>query len=58
MDREQILRALRDDLEAARQRCDDASERLDDTIRWAPSGIPNPDDPERIRASNEYRHAR
>src|ERR1700674_1578370 len=56
MDREQILQALRANLDASGQRRDVASERFDAIIREVPSGLPHL--AERIRrASREYTQA-
>lgn len=55
MEREQILYALRADLEAAIKNRDAVSGHFDDVISHVPSGIPYPDNVERIRqASREY----
>jgi|SRR5579863_2344088 len=55
MERDRILHALQAELEAAKQSRDAASQRFDEIISHVPSGIPYPDNVERIRqASREY----
>jgi hypothetical protein len=51
----EILRLLRDELKTAQQRREVASEHFDQTILEVPTGIPYPDNVQRIlRASHEY----
>jgi hypothetical protein len=55
MDRESILRVLRQDLDEARKRREIASARFDEVLKDIPSGVPYPDSAKRIqRVSSEY----
>jgi hypothetical protein len=57
-DRESILLALRQELEAARKRAEIASSHFDEALTNVPSGIPYPDSTRRIqKASREYAEA-
>jgi hypothetical protein len=58
MERERILKALHDELEAAKQRRDAASVRFYQLVHPIPGGIPYPDSADRIaRASAECTRA-
>jgi hypothetical protein len=58
MDREQIMKRLREDLVSAQQRHNAASEKFDRIISEVPSGVPHPDGTDRIfQASREYSQA-
>jgi len=48
-DRQVILQILHQDLKVARKQRDRAYAHFDDTLRQVPSGIPYPDEEERIR---------
>jgi uncharacterized protein with ATP-grasp and redox domains len=58
MDREGILLALRQDLEAARKRASVASAHFDEVVKIVPSEVPYPDSTNRIQqASRQYAEA-
>jgi hypothetical protein len=55
MDRARILQGLENDRTKARERRNRASTRFDEAVSGAASGIPYPDNTERLRnASKEY----
>ena len=59
MDRQEILKILKHDVAAAKEKVDAANQTFDAVIREAPSGLPHPDGVQRIHnASRELSSAR
>jgi hypothetical protein len=58
MEKEQILQRLRDDLQKAREHRNEAARRFHEITDQVPTGIPYPDNVDRIKAaSQEYASA-